>query len=137
LGRSTLLPSAGLDTGSSIRLPSDADLGLDSNSAAALVDKLLDLAGTETRTLPNRLRREIGVERLPKHIVRHDAPVSATMISTTPVDAPGRGTPFFAEIATSPPSCGVALALRHGEREVKVLWISHKIGEISGNLGVK
>jgi len=23
------------------------------------------------------------------------------------------------------------------EREVKVLWISHKIGEISGNLGVK
>jgi hypothetical protein len=40
-----------------------ADLGLDFNSAAALLDKSLHLAETETRTLPNGLRREIGVER--------------------------------------------------------------------------
>jgi len=35
---------------------SDADLELDFNDPAALSDKSLDL--TETRTLPNRLRRE-------------------------------------------------------------------------------
>ena len=47
---------------------SDADLELDFNGAAS--DKSLNLAETETRTLPNRLRREIGVERLPKHACR-------------------------------------------------------------------
>jgi hypothetical protein len=31
------------------------------------------LAETETRTLPNWLRREIGIERSPKHFVRHAA----------------------------------------------------------------
>ena len=37
----------------------DADLGIDFNGAAALLDKLPDLAETETRTLPIWLRREI------------------------------------------------------------------------------
>ena len=49
---------------------SDADLELDFNGAAALSDKSLNLAETETRTSPNRLRREIGVEGLPKHACR-------------------------------------------------------------------
>jgi len=39
------------------------------------LDKLLDLAETETRTLPNWLRREIGVERSPKHFVRYAASI--------------------------------------------------------------
>jgi hypothetical protein len=37
------------------------------------LDKSLHLA--ETRTLPNWLRREIGVERSPKHFVRHAASI--------------------------------------------------------------
>jgi hypothetical protein len=53
---------------------SDADLELDFNGAAALSDKSLNLAETETRTLPNQPRREIGVERLAKHFVRHPLP---------------------------------------------------------------
>ncbi|WP_141688241.1 hypothetical protein [Bradyrhizobium paxllaeri] len=65
-----LLPPAGLNTGSSIRTAvSDDDLELDFNGAAALSDKSLNLAETETRTLAQPLRRQIGVERLPKHFL--------------------------------------------------------------------
>jgi hypothetical protein len=39
------------------------DLALDFNGVAALFNKSLPLAETKTRTLPNRVRREIGVER--------------------------------------------------------------------------
>jgi hypothetical protein len=68
------------------------------------LDKSLDLAETETETCPTGF-----VEKLESNACRSTSParplsLSATMISTTPVDAPGRGTLFFAKIAMSPPS---------------------------------
>jgi hypothetical protein len=60
------------------------------------------------------------------------------MISTIPVDAPGRGTLFFAKIDLAGVLQRCArIATQMEEREVKILWIGHKIGEILGSLGVK
>jgi hypothetical protein len=141
LDRSTLLPSAGLDTGSIINSHhcSNADLGLRLNSAAALSDKLLRLAEAETRTLPNWLRREIGVERSPKHFVRH----AASVIGDHDFYHPSRRSCTRRtvlrqdyDLATVLQRC-VRIATPIEESEVNILWIGHKIGEILGSLGVK
>jgi hypothetical protein len=70
LDRSALLPSSDLDTRSIIIRTAVPTPTLDLISAAFL-DKSRDLP--ETRTLPSRLRHEIGVECSPKHFVGHAA----------------------------------------------------------------
>jgi hypothetical protein len=63
-------------------------------------------------------------------------PLSATMISTAPVDAPARGTRQDYDLATVLRRCA-RIATQIEESEVKILWIGHKIGNILGSLGVK
>ncbi|SIO64388.1 hypothetical protein SAMN05443247_10352 [Bradyrhizobium erythrophlei] len=109
---------------------SDADLELDFNSAASLLDKLLDLAETETRPLPNWLRREIGVERSPKHFVRH----AVSVVRDDDFYHPSRSS--WSRHTVLGRDCDLAVVLQRCARiaaqieecEVKVLWILGKIG---------
>jgi hypothetical protein len=99
----------------------------------------LDLAETETRTLPNRFRREIGVERSPKHFVRHAASVVRDDDFYHPSRRSWTGHTVLRrdyDLATMLQRCA-RFAAQIEEREVKVFWIRGKIGEILGNLGVK
>ena len=103
------------------------------------MDKSLDLAETETRTLPNWIRREIAVERSPKHFVRH----AASVVRDDDFYRPSRRSCTRHtvlrqdyDLATVLQRCA-RIATQIEESEVKILWIGHKIGEILGSLGVK
>jgi hypothetical protein len=99
----------------------------------------LRTAKTETRTLPNRLRREIGVERSPKHFVHHAASVvrdddfyRPSRRSCTRHAVPRQDYDFVTVLQWC-----ARIAAQIEESKVKILWIAHKIGEILGSLGVK
>jgi hypothetical protein len=128
---------ASIQTAAFARRP-DADFELDFNGAAALSDKLLNLAETKTRTLPNRLHREIGVERLAKYFVCHAASVIGDDFYHSSRRSWTRHTAFRKDrdMATVLRRC-TRIAARIEEREAKVLWIGHKLGGILNNIGVK
>jgi hypothetical protein len=103
------------------------------------LDKSLHLAETEIRTLRNWLRREIGVERSPKHFVRR----AASVVRDDDFYRPSRRSRARHtvlrqdyDLAAVLQRC-VRIATQIEESEVKILWIGYKIGEILGSLGVK
>ena len=87
--------------------------------------------------MPNWLRREIGVERSPKHFVHYAASVIRDDNFYHLSRRFSNGHTVLRQdydLATQRPA---RIATQIEENEVKILWIGHEIGEILGNIGIK
>jgi hypothetical protein len=139
LDRSTLFPSVGLDTGSIIIRTAVPTPTSDLISIAPPLSWTNRLTWPRPRPepRPNWLRREIGVERLPKHFVRHAASVlrDDDFYHLSRRSSNGH-TVLRQDYDLATQRCA-RIATQIEESEVKILWIGHKIGEILGNIGVE